>query len=49
VEESLAEPLRLGEPAVVAVVRDGRTLLDCRTLSDSEIADVAAAVLAARS
>ena len=33
VEEELAEPLRLGEPPVIAVVRDGRTLLDCRTLS----------------
>ena len=33
VEESLAEPLRLGEPPVVALVRDGRTLLDCRTLT----------------
>jgi L-seryl-tRNA(Ser) seleniumtransferase len=48
VEESLAEPLRLGEPPVIAVVRDGRTLLDCRTLSDAEVDQVAAAVLAAR-
>jgi L-seryl-tRNA(Ser) seleniumtransferase len=48
VEEELAERLRLGEPPVVAVVRDGRTLLDCRTLSDAEVAEVAAAVLAAR-
>src|SRR4249919_2162352 len=32
VEEELAELLRLGEPPVIAVVRDGRTLLDCRTL-----------------
>jgi len=48
VEESLAEPLRLGEPPVIAVVRDGRTLLDCRTLTDAEIDEVAAAVLAAR-
>jgi hypothetical protein len=40
--------LRLGEPPVVALVRDGRTLLDCRTLSDAEIAEVAAAVHAAR-
>ena len=32
VEEELAEPLRAGEPPVIAVVRDGRTLLDCRTL-----------------
>jgi L-seryl-tRNA(Ser) seleniumtransferase len=48
VEESLAEPLRLGEPPVVAVVRDGRTLLDCRTLTDAEAEEVAAAVVAAR-
>ena len=48
VEESLAEPLRLGEPPVIAVVRDGRTLLDCRTLSDAEADQVAAAVRAAR-
>jgi len=44
VEEGLAEPLRLGEPPVVALVRDGRTLLDCRTLTDAEIDEVAAAV-----
>ena len=48
VEEELAERLRLGEPAVIAVVRDGRTLLDCRTLTDAEAEEVAAAVLAAR-
>jgi L-seryl-tRNA(Ser) seleniumtransferase len=48
VEERLAEPLRLGVPSVVTVVRDGRTLLDCRTLTDPEVDEVAAAVLAAR-
>ncbi len=48
VEEGLAEPLRLGEPPVIAVVRDGRTLLDCRTLADADIDDVASAILAAR-
>jgi L-seryl-tRNA(Ser) seleniumtransferase len=48
VEESLAEPLRRGEPPVIAVVRDGSTLLDCRTLSDAEVEQVAAAVRAAR-
>jgi L-seryl-tRNA(Ser) seleniumtransferase len=48
VEEALAEPLRHGDPPVVAVVRDGRTLLDCRTLSDAELDEVAAAVAAAR-
>jgi L-seryl-tRNA(Ser) seleniumtransferase len=48
VEEGLAERLRLGDPPVIAVVRDGRTLLDCRTLSDAEVEEVAAAVAAAR-
>jgi L-seryl-tRNA(Ser) seleniumtransferase len=48
VEEELAEPLRRGEPPVVAVVRDGRTLLDCRTLADDDVELVAAAVSAAR-
>ena len=48
VEEELAEPLRLGDPPVIAVVRDGRTLLDCRTLADAEVDEVAQAVLAAR-
>ena len=48
VEESLAEPLRLGDPPVVALVRDGRTLLDCRTLTDAEVDEVAAAVSSVR-
>jgi L-seryl-tRNA(Ser) seleniumtransferase len=48
VEEALAELLRRGDPPVVAVVRDGRTLLDCRTLTDSDVDDVAAAVRSAR-
>ncbi len=48
VEEGLAERLRLGEPPVIAVVRDGRTLLDCRTLTDADVDLVAAAVHAAR-
>ncbi len=48
VEESLAEPLRLGKPPVVGVVRDGRLLLDCRTLSDAESDEVARAVAVAR-
>ncbi len=43
-DEALAEPLRLGEPAVVGIVRDGRLLLDCRTLTDAEVDEVAAAV-----
>jgi L-seryl-tRNA(Ser) seleniumtransferase len=48
VEEELASALRAGEPPVVAVVRDGHTLLDCRTLTDTEAEEVAAAVAAAR-
>ena len=48
VEEPLAEALRLGNPPVVGLLRDGRCLLDCRTLSDGEADLVAAAVLAAR-
>jgi L-seryl-tRNA(Ser) seleniumtransferase len=48
VEEALAEPLRRGDPPVVAIVRDGRTLLDCRTLTDAEADEVAAAVRACR-
>ena len=48
VDESLAAPLRLGDPPVVGILRDGKLLLDCRTLRDDELADVAAAVDAAR-
>ena len=48
VEEELARPLRFAEPPVIAIVRDGRTLLDCRTLTDTEVDDVAAAIAAAR-
>ncbi len=49
VEESLAGPLRSGEPPVVGIVRDGRLLLDCRTLTDSEVDEVAEAVRSCRS
>jgi L-seryl-tRNA(Ser) seleniumtransferase len=44
VEERLAAPLRLGEPPVVGVLRDGRLLLDCRTLTEAEVDEVAGAV-----
>jgi L-seryl-tRNA(Ser) seleniumtransferase len=44
IEEELAAPLRAGDPPVVGVVRDGRLLLDCRTLSDDEADEVGAAV-----
>jgi L-seryl-tRNA(Ser) seleniumtransferase len=47
-EEELATPLRSSEPPVVGIVRDGRLLLDCRTLTDDEVDEVAAAVAAAR-
>ncbi len=49
VEEELAERLRRHEPPVVGVVRDGRTLLDCRTLTDTEADEAAQAVHACRS
>jgi L-seryl-tRNA(Ser) seleniumtransferase len=48
VDERLAAPLRGHDPPVVGVVRDGRLLLDCRTLTDTEATEVAAAVAAAR-
>ncbi len=48
VEEGLAELLRLGEPPVIGIVRDGRLLLDCRTLTDAEVDEVAAAIARAR-
>src|SRR5206468_6463184 len=47
-EESLAEPLRAGEPPIVGVVRDGRLLLDCLTLTDDEGDEAARLVAAAR-
>ena len=48
VEESLAASLRACDPAVVGIVRDGRLLLDCRTIADDELDAVASAVLACR-
>ncbi len=48
VEESLAAPLRAGDPPVVGIVRDGRLLLDCRALADAEVEEVAAAVMRCR-
>ena len=47
-EEELASPLRSTEPPVVGIVRDGKLLLDCRTLTDDEVDDVARAVASAR-
>ena len=40
----LADALRLAPTPVVALVREGRTLLDCRTIADGELDDVVAAV-----
>ena len=48
-EEELAAPLRGGRPPVIGIVRDGRLLLDCRTLRDDEVDEAAAAVRACRS
>jgi L-seryl-tRNA(Ser) seleniumtransferase len=48
IEESLAAPLREGEPPVIGIVRDGKLLLDCRTLAEAEVDEVAAAVTRCR-
>ena len=48
IEEGLVGPLRQGTPPVIGVVRDGKLLLDCLTLADTEVDVVAAAVAAAR-
>ena len=48
VEEELGPRLRTTDPPVVGIVRDGRLLLDCRTLRDDELDEVAAAIGAAR-
>ena len=47
-EEQLAARLRESEPPVIGIVRDARLLLDCRTLTDAEVDEVADAVRAAR-
>ena len=49
VEERLAAPLRARTTPVIGIVRDGRLLLDCRTLTDDEADEIAAAVEDARS
>jgi L-seryl-tRNA(Ser) seleniumtransferase len=48
IEEDLAAGLRAGDPPVIGIVRDGRLMLDCRTVSDTEVDEVAAVVRAAR-
>jgi L-seryl-tRNA(Ser) seleniumtransferase len=45
-EESLAAPRRSGDPPVLGIVRDGKLLLDCLTLTDDEVDEVARAVTA---
>ncbi len=47
--EELAGPLRRSNPPVVGIIRDGRLLLDCRTLTDAEIDEAAGAVRTCRS
>jgi L-seryl-tRNA(Ser) seleniumtransferase len=48
VDERLTAALRDHDPPVVGIVRDGRLLLDCRTLADADVDEVAAAVRACR-
>jgi L-seryl-tRNA(Ser) seleniumtransferase len=48
IEETLAAPLREGDPPVVGIVRDGKLLLDCRTLAEAEVDEVASAVTRCR-
>jgi L-seryl-tRNA(Ser) seleniumtransferase len=48
VEEELAEALRAADPPVIGILRDGRLLLDCRTLSDAEAEEAAAVILQTR-
>jgi L-seryl-tRNA(Ser) seleniumtransferase len=47
-DESLAAPLRGGDPPVLGIVRDGKLLLDCLALSDAEADEAARAVDEAR-
>jgi L-seryl-tRNA(Ser) seleniumtransferase len=47
-DESLAAPLRAADPPVLGIVRDGKLLLDCLTLADDEVDEVARAVAACR-
>ena len=42
--DQLAAALRAGEPPVVGRIRDGRLLLDVRTIRDGELADVVSGV-----
>ena len=42
--DRLAQRLREAEPPVVGIVREGRLLLDCRTLADADLEPIAAAL-----
>jgi L-seryl-tRNA(Ser) seleniumtransferase len=46
--EALAGPLREADPPVIGIVRDGRLLLDCRTLTDAEVDEAARAIAGCR-
>jgi L-seryl-tRNA(Ser) seleniumtransferase len=48
-DEDTLRRLRLGEPAVVAYLREGRVLLDLRTVAPADDGALAVAVCAARS
>jgi L-seryl-tRNA(Ser) seleniumtransferase len=43
-DESLGAPLRGSDPPVLGIVRDGKLLLDCLTLADDDVDEVARAV-----
>jgi L-seryl-tRNA(Ser) seleniumtransferase len=47
-DESLAAPLRGGDPPVLGIVRDGKLLLDCLALADDEVDEAGRAVAACR-
>jgi L-seryl-tRNA(Ser) seleniumtransferase len=46
--ESLASSLREADPPVIGIVRDGRLLLDCRTLTEAEVDEAARAIAGCR-
>ena len=48
VDVALAGPLRAGDPPVLGIVRDGRLLLDARTLTDADLDVVVRVIAAAR-
>ena len=48
-EDELSAPLRAADPPVVGIVRDGRLLLDCRTIAEAEVEEIANAVRLCRS